>query len=145
MPASAAIAVPPTPIRCTRRTVAGMRARRAALPDSATVECIHDEVVNLRAEVANLLIVAPRMNAIGQHRDRNFALRLDPDRCSSKSQMAHCARREAMPRAGMLGRRRVPPERPGRAGHGCVARPELANYFPRHEIGTSRVACDQLA
>src|ERR1700691_5809315 len=102
MPASAAIAVPPTPIRCTRRADAGMLARRPALLESATIERIHDQVMNLRAEVANLLIVAPRMNAIGQHRDRNFALRLDPDGSAGEAEVPDCRRRKAMPGAGML-------------------------------------------
>src|ERR1700723_3175061 len=48
-----------------------------------------------------------------------------------------------MPRAGMLGRRRVPSERPGRAGYSRVARPELADYFLRHKIRASRVTRDQ--
>src|SRR3984893_12597760 len=122
-----------------------MRARRAALWESATVECIHDQIVNLRAEIANLLIVAARMNPVGQHRYRDFALRLDPDRCAGEAEMPDCSRREPMPRAGILRRRCVPSERPGRAGHGSVARPELADYFLRHEIRTSRVARDQLA
>src|SRR5208283_5602045 len=109
-----------------------MRARRAALPESL-IERVHDQVVNLRPEVANLLIVAPRMHAISRSRNRNFALRLDPDGRAGEAEVAARRRRKRMPRAGMLGRRRVPSERPGRASHGRVASPELANYFLGHE------------
>src|SRR6202030_2570590 len=94
IPASAAIAVPPTPIRCTRLAPAGTRASRAALPESAIVNCFHDQVVNLRPELANRLIVAARMNAIGEHRDRRFTFRFDPYRSPGESEMTHRAPRQ---------------------------------------------------
>src|ERR1700751_5146111 len=96
IPASAAIAVPPTPIRCTRFPAAGTRARRAVLPESAIVDCFHDQVVNLRAELANRLVVTARMNAIGEHRNRSFAFRFDPDRSAGESKVTHGAPREQM-------------------------------------------------
>src|SRR5579863_3628317 len=95
IPARAAIAVPPTPIRCTRLTTAaaGTRARRAAVPASSMVDCFHDEVVNFRAELANRLVVALRMDPVGEHRNGGLAFGIDPDRSAGESEVTHGAAR----------------------------------------------------
>src|SRR6266404_5723892 len=123
IPASAAIAVPPTPIRCTRFAAAGTLARRAARSESATVDCFHDEVVNFGAELAYSLVVAARMDSISQHRDRGFGFRLDPERSAGESEVTDGIAREQMPGAGSLEFGSVPSERPSRTGDRGIASP----------------------
>src|SRR5437879_6576843 len=57
--------------------------------------------------------------------------------------MADSGRREAPPRARVLGRRSVPSERPGRTLHSFVAGPKLANDALRHQFGAAVVAADE--
>src|SRR5277367_6645951 len=99
---------------------AGTRDRRAAESAKDSVRSIknfHDTVVNQRAKLANRLVVAARMDAVGQDRNRDLAFRFDPDRGSGKTKMADRGRREMSAGAGVTGGRSVPTERPGRALH----------------------------
>src|ERR1700683_3553351 len=116
------------------------------LVESATValNCFPDQIVNCWTDLANRLVGARRMNAVGEYRNRNLARRIDPDRSSGKAQMPYRSRGKTMPRARTPGRRSIPSSRPGRSGYGTVASPKFADDLLRHKIGTALVARDQL-
>ena len=46
------------------------RGARQLAETQCTIGCLHDEVVDLRAELADRLVVAPRMDAVGENRNR---------------------------------------------------------------------------
>src|SRR5215831_18770849 len=65
-------------------------------------EHLHYKVMNARAQLPNCLIVAVRMNPVGQQGDNNFPFRLDPDRGAGKSHVSNRRGREMTARAGIF-------------------------------------------
>src|SRR6187551_1163624 len=114
MPASDAIPTPETAIRWQWRGDAGISGRDGA----------DDEVMDLRAEVPNQVVVARRVHAVREHDHVQRAVEVDPERGAGETDVPDRVPRQLVPGRRSLERRGVPPECPRRRPDGIVAAPE---------------------
>ena len=97
---------------------------------------LDDGVVERRTDGADPVVVARRVDAVGEQHDIQIALPVDPERCAAEAGVTD--RRRRQPRAaGRRRQHRVPSKCARTAGDGCAPRHELAQ---RRGLGQNAIA-----
>src|ERR1700675_554608 len=100
----------------------------------------NDEVMDQRAELANLVVVPRRVHTVREHDHVHAAVEVDPQRRAGIADVADRMARHLAAGGRFTRRRRVPSERPGRGADGIVALPELAHDLRGEEHALAVVA-----
>src|SRR3954468_20899718 len=92
------------------------------------IECFDHGIVEARPQFFDRLVLAVGPGAIGQQRNRELALGIDPERCSGVAEMTVRARIKILTGLRRFGRS-VPTESPRRASRGFLAPGEQLDRF----------------
>ncbi len=113
------------PLAPQPEVLAGRDAVEPHADDSVVGEGQHRGVRDRRPGLADELVVAGRVDAVGEQDDEQLALRIDPDRGTRETGVAEGARGEERAGRRFLGRLGVPPQGPHRVVGARPAREEL--------------------